>query len=164
MNPIKSFCTVWFGISIFCCGTSGQGNIHFDNFTIDAPIFGPDGTGLGPEARVQLFLDGVWYGEPESFAAQSPGYFFAGIIKTKQLLIGSEQVFRVRAWIGDSWDSAETRGEVLSGPVLITAGGPPPDIVPFESFTIPEPSIIALACSGLGFLLFWRKRRVCWKL
>jgi hypothetical protein len=139
----------------------GQGQVNFENFTIpDAMIKNPNGTGVGANGKVQLFLGSTALGTPQAFEASSPGFFFAGVVTVPGAAVGSSQTFDVKAWVdAASYDAATVRGVTQTTPTSLGGDNIPPPNVIFSSFTlVPEPSTIALGILGAAALLFRRRK------
>jgi hypothetical protein len=156
---------------------AGQGTLNFANRipggVLDAPVVALDGLGLGviPGAVAQLFLVNGTRLSPVSPAISFRGtsgalakYFDGGTITIPGVPVGGSGTFRVRAWVGTSFDTAVGcyLGESANFTVNVLGGDPgngnppllPADMVNLKAFTTvvgcPEPStmttlIIALA-------------------
>jgi len=160
--------------------TFAQGTIFFNNRTSagDVRIFAPDGTsGAGTLGTVnaQLFLVGTGGAltaltPATTFRSGNASFFVNPVdVTVPGLAAGTAASVIVRAWVGDSFDAALTRGESAAvniaglGGVNPTTGAivPTPDLAGLQPFTltiIPEPSTIALGVLGAAALLYRRRK------
>lgn len=148
--------------------TVAQGLVEFNNITVDAPIFMPDGTGPGAAGRAQLYLfNGTGYTPVDPIVsfltptAEATYYFTPTIVAIPGIPAGLEATVQVRAWIdAPNWESAIIRGESndVSVFLLREVGA---RLYGLQSFTlIPEPSSATLAFLSAAALFLTRRRKL----
>jgi len=148
--------------------THAQGTVIFNNRTRsgDAPIIYPDR--LAPsDVKAQLMLVGEGGSLTPlfpitTFRPAAARYFINPVSPfiVQGVGIGQPATFRVRAWEGDTFENAVSRGLLhgesndvfvpeLGHPLGIPGSIPTPDLAGLQGFTlVPEPSAIALGLIG----------------
>ena len=175
-------------IALAAIAAQAQGTINFQTRigSIDAKVFQADGTTAlaGTGYSIQLFAGPAGAAESALVAVGSPivGFRTGGAagypsvtsttVTVPGVAPGQRATFQVRAWDNaggtiTSWEAASLKGAStvfsptagLGGPDPL--GGPPivtPDLVGLTSFSIPEPSTIALGVLGAAALLLRRRQ------
>lgn len=128
-------------------GIVPPGQLYFSNQVgseVNAPVLRPDGTGAGAGVKAQLFLVGsgglLTALEPvTTFRTSTPAAFYVTpvTVTVPNAGAGTTVTVRMRAWDGDSYETATVRGE--SNNVTVTLGGGavvPPNLVGLHGFTL----------------------------
>jgi hypothetical protein len=75
------------------------------------------------------------------------GYFLSGITPCVGVQPGQQATFRIRAWMGADWDSADFRGESSDVTVAVGGGLIVPPNLPLEPFTLWRHFIVTLSAN-----------------
>jgi len=156
-----------------------QGTFNFSNGAagVNAPVT-LQATGanvpIGAAYWVQAFAGAVGTAADSLTAIGSPihfslsaGYFFGGATAVPGIAGGTAALIQVRAWDAVLGATAPALGSAGSGASnlvtvnLVTSPTPENNLVGLTGFAItpvPEPSVIALAIAGTGFLFLRRKK------
>ena len=159
--------------------TFGQGTVIFNTRigTVDAKVSRGDGTGAGAGVTAQLYLVGAGGALTaltptttfRTTSAAAAFYINQVTITVPGVAAGNPATFRMRAWVGASYDTSFLKGESNDVTVPQLGGTPPgggapipdPFLGGLQGFTcpLPEPSSITLGLLGAAVLLCRRRNR-----